>query len=56
MRDIPYFMQNREWYYFDQQEWCYKLTDAAPEEARESYKEFYNYTEEVDGVEIISKE
>lgn len=37
----PYFMKNKEWYYFDEKEFCYKLTDKAPEEAKKSYKEFY---------------
>ena len=37
----PYFMENKAWYYFDEEEWCYKLTDMAPKEAKESYEEFY---------------
>lgn len=37
----PYFMKNKEWYYFDEEEFCYKLTDKAPEEAKKSYAEFY---------------
>jgi hypothetical protein len=37
----PYFMENKEWYYFDEIEFKYKLTDKAPEKAKESYKEFY---------------
>ena len=41
MRDIPYFMTNRDWFYFDETEWKYKLTDSAPEKARKSYAEFY---------------
>lgn len=43
-QDRPYFMDNPEWYYFDANEWCYKLTDKAPEAARESYAEFYETT------------
>lgn len=39
--DKPYFMKNKEWFYFDEKEWCYKLTDKAPKEAVESYNEFY---------------
>lgn len=39
--DEPYFMKNDEWYYFDFKDLRYKLTDKAPKEARESYKEFY---------------
>lgn len=38
----PYFMTNKEWFYFDEDEFIYKLTDKAPEKARESYKEFYS--------------
>ena len=34
-------MQNPEWYYHDDKEGIYKLTDKAPKEARKSYKEFY---------------
>lgn len=37
----PYFMTNEEWFYFDEDEWCYKLTEKAPEKAIESYEEFY---------------
>ena len=37
----PYFLTNEKWYYFDEEEWCYKLTDEAPSEAIASYKEFY---------------
>lgn len=37
----PYFMENEEWYYFDEDSFMYKLTDKAPKEARDSYKEYY---------------
>lgn len=37
----PYFMENTEWYWHDRQECMYKLTDKAPEKAKQSYKEFY---------------
>lgn len=40
--DKPYFMTNEEWFYFDEAEWCYKLTDKAPEKAVQSYKEYYD--------------
>lgn len=46
MRDMPYFMEDEKWYYFDFKERKYKLTDEAPEKARQSYKEFYE--EEMD--------
>ena len=38
----PYFLSNKDWYYYDEEEFCYMLTDKAPKEAIESYKEFYN--------------
>lgn len=37
----PYFMENKEWYYFDEKEFKYKLTDKATPKAVESYKKFY---------------
>lgn len=37
----PYFMKNKEWYYFDEDEFMYKLTDKATDEARKSYEEYY---------------
>lgn len=37
----PLFMSNPNWFYFDEDEWCYKLTDDAPPEAVQSYKDFY---------------
>lgn len=37
----PYFMENEEWYYFDEKDFMYKLTEKAPEEAVKSYEEFY---------------
>ena len=37
----PYFLTNKEWYYFDRKEFCYKLTDKAPKLARISYEAFY---------------
>jgi hypothetical protein len=39
--DMPYFMTNEEWYYFDWNEMIYKLTDKATQEAKESYEEYY---------------
>lgn len=47
MNDVetPYFMENEEWYYYDEKEGIYKLTDKAPKEAIESYKEFYREEE-----------
>lgn len=42
MIDIPYFMTNKEWFYHDEKDFCYKLTDKAPPEAVKSYNEFYD--------------
>lgn len=36
----PYYMTNEEWYYFDEKESRYKLTDKAPPEAKKSYEEY----------------
>lgn len=51
MKKEPYFLSNKEWYYFDEREFLYKLTDKAPEEAIKSYKEFYkdNFREDKNG-------
>lgn len=43
--DRPYFMINKEWYYWDKKQWKYILTDKAPKKAIESYKEFYSENE-----------
>lgn len=45
MLDMPYFMTNDEWYYFDYQKRKYVLTDKAPEKAKDSYKQFYKEVE-----------
>ena len=37
----PYFMENENWFYYDEEKEIYKLTKEAPKEAIESYKEFY---------------
>lgn len=44
MRDVrlPYFMENKEWYYYDKKEEIYKLTDKAPQKAIDSYNEYYS--------------
>lgn len=39
--NMPYFMKNKEWYYYDMDTGYYKLTDKAPKKAIESYKKFY---------------
>lgn len=48
--DKPYFMENPEWFYFDENEYRYKLTDKAPEKAVRSYEEFYNRIEPADDI------
>lgn len=56
MKKEPYFFSNKEWYYFDERECCYKLTDKAPKEAIKSYKEFYrdNLREDDDGEILVT--
>lgn len=51
MQRMPYFMTNEEWYFrdYDDDERGYKLTDKAPQEAVESYNEFYGGTVELKG-------
>lgn len=41
MLDRPYFMNDKSWYYFDEKDWEYKLTENAPKKAIESYNDFY---------------
>lgn len=43
--DKPYFMSNIEWYEDDLKSGKLKLTDKAPQKAKESYKEFYKLLE-----------
>lgn len=40
--EMPYFLNNKEWYWKSSGEIGYKLTDKAPTKAKESYKEFYS--------------
>ena len=41
----PYFMSNKDWYYYVEDEGTLKLTDKAPPEAVKSQKEFYERLE-----------
>lgn len=41
MIDMPYFMTNEAWYYFDYKKRMYVLTEAAPDKAKRSYKQYY---------------
>lgn len=45
MLDMPYFMENEDWYEYDWKNKKYILTDKAPEKAKESYEEFYEELE-----------
>ena len=38
-------MSNKDWYYFDDKNCRYLLTDKATEEAKKSYEEFYRQLE-----------
>ena len=46
MRDMPYFLTNKDWYYVDDNDddRGYKLTNKAPQEAIDSYNDFYSDT------------
>lgn len=39
--EMPYFLTNEDWFYYDKEEKIYRLTDKATKKARESYEEFY---------------
>lgn len=48
-KDLPYFMKNKEWYFFDKNEGVYKPTEKAPPRAVESITKFnaeHVYTDE----------
>ena len=38
----PFFMTNKEWFYFDEDKMKYFLTEKATEKAKKSYEEFYS--------------
>lgn len=40
MQDMPYFMNNEEWFEFDFDKRKFVLTDKATEKAKESYNEY----------------
>lgn len=42
INEQPYFLSNKDWYYYDEEDFCYKLTDKATKEAIKSYEEYYN--------------
>ncbi len=39
---VPYFFTNKEWYYYDDEEVKFKLTEKATKKAKESYYALYN--------------
>ena len=43
MLDMPYFMENPEWYFFNGER--FELTDKAPDKAKESLSDFYKEEE-----------
>ena len=42
----PYFMINKEWFYYNVKEFKYMLTDKATKEAKESYDKYYKELDE----------
>ena len=50
MKAMPFFMTNEDWYTVDPEddERGYKLTDKAPQEAIDSYNEFYSGSVKLD--------
>lgn len=42
MVDMPYFMTNDEWFYYDYKTKKYKLTEKAPYKVKKSYEDFYS--------------
>lgn len=45
INEKPLFLTNDKWYKFDEDECKYVLTDDAPDDAKKSYKEFYEELE-----------
>jgi len=41
MQDMPFFMKNAEWYFFDYEKRKYMLKKDVPKKAKESYERFY---------------
>ena len=58
INDIPHFMDKDEWYFYDEKEHRYKLTERAPETARKIYEEFYRLieTDENDDYRAVRKD
>ena len=49
MQDRPYFMKNKEWYFFDYKKRVFVCTDKAPNEAKQSLVDFYKVEKELTG-------
>lgn len=47
MQDMPYFMNDEKWYFFDFSKQVFMLTEEAPKKAKESYELFYKSEKEV---------
>ena len=46
--NVPYFITNESWYYYDEKTERFELTNKAPKEAIRSYIEYYNENEDDD--------
>lgn len=46
MFDMPFFMSNPKWFWFNADENRFVLNDEAPQKARDSFFEFYKAIEE----------
>lgn len=46
----PYFMENEDWYYYDNKKKKFVLTEKAPLKAKQSYEEHYKELNEPDPV------
>lgn len=49
INEEPLFLSDPEWYYYDEDEMMYKLTDKATPEARASYTLFYDEVAHIEG-------
>jgi hypothetical protein len=43
-----FYLKNKDWYYYDEEEDCHKLTDKAPKEAVISYEAFNKLRDEIE--------
>lgn len=47
MVERPYFLENKNWYWYDYTAGKYMIKDSAPERAKKSYEEFQKTREGV---------